>query len=80
MLFQVLVHLNDQLVGPIALYTGLGTHMEAPSMVKVWETKGHSNSPDACHGPTGQEAEGTRPYCPWSKNYLLESAVECFSC
>lgn len=76
-LFHLLVNLNDQLVGPIALYTRPGTYTEALNMVKVWEAKGYSNSPDTCHRPTGRDAEGTRPYCPWSKNYLLESAVDC---
>lgn len=39
MFSQVLIHLNDQPVGPIGPHARLGTQAEARNTIKVWKTK-----------------------------------------
>lgn len=65
-LSQTLIHLSDQPLGAIG--------SQVPNIVKVWKTEG-SCSPGACHGPTSYDNKGTKTYCPWYKDHLIESAM-----
>ena len=44
-LSQALRHLNDQSVGPVALYACLGIPAKAPSTVKLWKWRGKKTLP-----------------------------------
>lgn len=60
--FQELIHLNDQPVGPIALYArNSGGETQYSKGV---ENKGHSDSRDASHGSVSYDTEDSEPFRP----------------
>lgn len=71
---QVLIYSNDQSVGPIAPYARLEIQTEAPNAVKLWKTRTQQQSP-CLHGPSSYYNEGTKLYCLWNTDHLLESTM-----
>ena len=66
-LFQALIHLNGQPVGPIALYARPGTPAKVPDTIKLWKS---------WETDTASTHRGSMWYATWKRYCLLEFTVE----
>lgn len=68
---QAFIHLNDQLVGPIAPYARSGTLAKIPNTIKVGSLRRQTLPWFFC------AAGNTEPHHAWKRHYLLELAMGC---
>lgn len=73
MLSQLLIHLNDHSVGPVAPYARMGTPTKVPNTVK--KVVGYSDHLNTHCELACYSVENTKSHHSWESYHLLEFAM-----